>query len=77
MWETISHWMSQVLDEGCEGGSSGAEHAVALQRAEEPLQTGRFQQTHQDNTLQPWCMFYFRRFNIKHFNNTREIVLNS
>ena len=32
--------MLQVLDEGCEGSSSGAEHAVAVQRAEEPLQTG-------------------------------------
>lgn len=35
--------MSQVLDEGGEGGGSGVEHAVAVQRAEEPLQTGRLE----------------------------------
>lgn len=41
--------MSQVLDEGCEGGVSGDEHAVAVQRVEEPLQTGR--------DRQPPCLF--------------------
>lgn len=33
--------MAQVLDEGGEGSRSGAEHAVAVQRAEDPLQTGQ------------------------------------
>lgn len=31
---------AQVLREGGEGSSSGAEHAVAVQGAEEPVQTG-------------------------------------
>lgn len=31
---------AQVLDEGGQGGSSGVEHAVAVQGAEEPVQTG-------------------------------------
>lgn len=31
---------AQVLDEGGEGSSSGVEHAVAVQGAEEPVQTG-------------------------------------
>lgn len=33
--------MSQLLHEGGESSGSGAEHAVAVQRTEEPLQTGR------------------------------------
>lgn len=32
---------AQVLDEGDEGSRSGVEHAVAVQRAEDPLQTGQ------------------------------------
>ncbi len=44
--------MSQVLDEGCESSSSGVEYAVAVQRAEEPLQTGQYQQTRQENCFQ-------------------------
>lgn len=32
---------AQVLDEGGEGSCAGAEHAVAVQRAEDPLQTGQ------------------------------------
>lgn len=35
--------MWQLLHEGCEGGGSGVEHAVAVQRAEDPLQTGQDQ----------------------------------
>lgn len=31
---------AQVLDEGGEGSSSGVEHAVAVQGAEDPVQTG-------------------------------------
>lgn len=38
--------MSQIFDEGCEGSCSGAEHPVAVQRAEDPLQTGGYEQTH-------------------------------
>lgn len=41
--------MLQVLNEGCEGSSSGVEHTVAVQRAEEPLQTGQYQQTDLEN----------------------------
>lgn len=36
---------TQVLDEGGEGSRSGAEHTVAVQRAENPLQTGQDLQT--------------------------------
>ncbi|XP_028427353.1 uncharacterized protein LOC114550750 isoform X2 [Perca flavescens] len=38
-WWTSVKDGERVLDEGCGGGSAGVEHAVAVQRAEEPLQT--------------------------------------
>lgn len=33
--------MAQVLHEGGEGSSSGVEHTVAVQGAEDPLQAGQ------------------------------------
>lgn len=43
------HFVLQVLNEGCEGRSSGVKHFVAVPRVEEPLQTGEcdlFEKSH-------------------------------